>query len=82
MRFFVHDPECGDEFFDTAEEAKAHAESLLDEYRDGSGDGWNEIVTNICWGEVREQCVLMTCVPAPPGSEFDEIWDFGFREVR
>lgn len=75
--YFVSDPECGDEFYETADEAKKEAELILDFYRDASGDGWDECVTSLCWGIVLEECNQTKCEPAPKGSEFDEIWDFG-----
>ena len=39
QRFVTFDPQDGPEWFETADEAKAHAEHLLDMYRDDCGDG-------------------------------------------
>lgn len=80
-RFFVYDPECGFETYATAKEAEEAAEGILEAYRDDAGDGWDECVTNLCWGEIREQAVQTDCNPAPEGSAFDEYWDFGLVSV-
>ncbi len=79
MRYFVNDPEDGVEFFDTEQEARDHAEHVLQQYRDLSVDGWDECVTWICWGEVKERVVQTICRPAEQGSGVDEYWDFGLR---
>ena len=53
-RFFAYS-ECGFTFHDTAEEAKAEAERLLNEERSAaeSEGEWGEGATEIFWGEVR-----------------------------
>jgi len=80
-RFFVYDPECGFETYTTAKEAEEAAEGILEEYRDNAGDGWDECVASLCWGEIREQVVQTDRRPAPEGSSFDEYWDFGLKPV-
>ncbi len=56
--FFCVDS-CGDiETFDTADKAKAAAESALQAERDDAMDGWSEEVTNIMWGKVLGTCEL------------------------
>jgi len=81
MTFVVFDPQDGPEFFDTAEEAKARAEEILEDYKERSSDGWDEEVEDLHWGEyvVREEATQTVCEPAPEGSQFDEIWDYELR---
>ena len=54
-RFFSYDPNDRVRFHATAEEAKAEAQHAFDMYRDEAGDGWDESVGDVCWGEVKEQ---------------------------
>ena len=66
----------------TEEKARAEAESDLDQCRDCSADGgWDETVTNICWGEIRQGVVQTVCRPRREDEphEFDEIWDFALE---
>lgn len=66
----------------TAEEAREGAIRALEDAREESVDGWDESVTNICWGVVLGEVSQISCAPAPEGSEFDEIWDFGLAPVE
>lgn len=83
QRFVVFDPEDGPEWFETADAAKAHAETILEAERDKSVDGWNEEVTEICWGEFvcLGEVVRTKCEKAEEGSEFDEWWDFELKST-
>jgi hypothetical protein len=83
QRFVTFDPQDGPEWFETADEAKAHAEHLLDMYRDDCGDGWDEEVDTIHWGEYTclGEVVQTKCESAPEGSEFDEYWDFELKST-
>ena len=53
-RFFSYCPDCGFETHTTSEEARDSADAHLDHFRDYACDGWNDDVTQICWGEIRE----------------------------
>jgi hypothetical protein len=55
-RFWSFDGDCRDTHA-TAEEARKACERALDDYRDDAGDGWDEAVTSIMWGEIRELVV-------------------------
>lgn len=83
QRFVVFDPEDGPEWFDTADAAEAHAETILEAERDLSADGWSEEVTGICWGEFvcLGEVVQTKCEKAEEGSEFDEWWDFDLKST-
>lgn len=52
-KFFAYDPETGFETFETAEQAKKHAEECIDWYRGESIDGWDEQIDQVCWGEIK-----------------------------
>lgn len=77
--FFSWDPQerefCEHE---TAEQAKDSAEEVLQFFRDEAGDGWDEEVHNIVWGQIIGRVVQTKNEPAPEGSEFDSIADYGF----
>lgn len=73
-RYFSFDPDNGIEFFNSEAEAKTSAEATLDSYRDASGDdtGWDESVTDICYGIVLGEVVEISHIPRPPEDEIDE----------
>lgn len=50
--WMVFDYDAGCEFFETEEEAKDHAEALLDSYREDACDGWDEGVEQIVVAKV------------------------------
>ncbi|TAK94681.1 hypothetical protein EPO05_05975 [Patescibacteria group bacterium] len=68
---------------DTAEQAKAEAERILDEERVFAQDGWPaELVDNpICWGMVIEIATETKRQKAPAGSVLDEIVDYELKEA-
>ena len=79
--FFVYDHMDGIDFYATEAEAKDRCEALLDEERLALDDsGWNENVTDICYGKVLGGVVQTACEKAPEGSGFDEMWDFAVKE--
>ena len=53
--FFMFDPDNGFETYETAEEAKAAADEAIDYYRGEAGDGWPEEVSQVCWGEIKQE---------------------------
>jgi len=70
-KFFSYSPNgSGLGFHSTAEEARAAAESELDQERDLAGEGWSEEVGQICWGEVR-QFAKESQTPAEEGAMFE-----------
>lgn len=54
-KFFMFDPDNGFETYKTAEEAKAAAEEAIDYYRGDAGDGWPDEVSQVCWGEIKQE---------------------------
>jgi len=70
-RFFSYDPNDRIRFHDTAEEAKAEAESALDAYRDEAPEGWDENTDEVCWGEVKEQVQETMRRPYDPERDHD-----------
>lgn len=83
--WFSFDCENGIAFHDTEAEAKARAEESFDQARDFADEGWDENVTDICWGEVRGK------VNEVPGSlrspkpedrtDFDLIIDYALTDI-
>jgi len=55
MKYFSYDPN-GDGFqtHETSEEAKKVAEDALENEREEAIEEWNEEVTEICWGEIKQ----------------------------
>jgi hypothetical protein len=82
MKWFSYDPAVGFDTHDTEQEAKASAEESLQEYRDHAGDGWDDDVNHVCWGQVREVSAMTEERIAPEGSEFDFTCDYVLREVE
>jgi hypothetical protein len=79
MKYFSNQPD-GFQFHDTAEAAKKEAEEALQYYADeAASDGWNEEVESICWGEVKECVVMVSCKKAPRGSQFSEIVEYKLK---
>jgi hypothetical protein len=64
--FFSYDHEGGFKFHETPAGAKARAEKALDMDRDDAEDGWDDNVTDICWGEVKGRVVETMCRPTTP----------------
>lgn len=56
MKYFAYDP-GNEEFrlFDTEEEARNHAQSLIDGYRAEGDEEWPEWTDGICWGHVTQR---------------------------
>ncbi len=81
-RWYVFDPDNGIRFFDTEDEARSRAESILDEYRDDSSDGWSEEVDDLHWGEIANRHVTKQVnVVDTPGGEFDFTCNYVFVEA-
>lgn len=72
--WFSYDPEGhGMLFHDTADAARRAAESAMEVERDEASaefGGWSDLVTDICWGEVRQRAAA---IPAPEGFEDYEL---------
>ncbi len=83
-QWFSYDPEGnGFEFHDTAEKAKARADGALGEAEGAAYDGgWEENVTDICWGQVSERVRETERRKGEPDEEFDEYIVYGMRATQ
>jgi hypothetical protein len=70
-RFFSNDPEgSGFRLHDDSASAKAATEAALAEYREAAcNTGWEDSVSQVCWGELREVATCTTRVLRPETSE-------------
>jgi hypothetical protein len=64
-KYFSYDYEDGFEFHKTQDEAIKRATLLLEYYRDNSGDGWNEDISDLCWGEIKQIATMCNIEPWP-----------------
>ena len=71
-KYFSYDYEDGFEFHKTKEEAIKRAETLLEYYRDNSGDGWSEETEDLCWGEIKQIATMCNIEPWPMCGDEDE----------
>jgi hypothetical protein len=79
--FFSFCPKAGFETHDTAAEAEKAARESLDYLSDeAAGDGWNENVDQLCWGEITHMAVMTNRRPVEPDDncsyDFDYICDY------
>lgn len=81
FKFFAYDPDGGLEFFATEREAIEFANDIIEVYRDESGDGWDEVVGNVCWGEIKQRAAMCNITPAPEGSDFDFQCDYQLTNI-
>jgi hypothetical protein len=79
-RYFAYDPDAGFETFKTEQEAIDFANTIIDDYRDNAGDGWDEIVGQVCWGEIKQVAMMTNQQPAPPGRDFDYSCDYALAD--
>lgn len=72
--WFSYDPEGeGFVFHATALEAQGAADKALDFYRDRSSEvGWDDSVTEICWGEICGRVEQTSSRERPPETEVDD----------
>lgn len=54
FKYFGYYPESGFEVFETKEEAKGYAQSVIDYEREHAEEGWSEGTNEICWGLITE----------------------------
>ncbi len=80
--WFSYDDEHGFETHATEEEARKAAAESLDMYRDDAYEGWDEGVTNVCWGRIRQCVVELSRRPAEEGSPTDVWIEYGFGNAR
>jgi len=69
-------------FHDTEEDAKREAENELECEQDvANSEGWNDCVTQICWGVVKQQVQLVSSTPTP-GGKFDSIDEYELKDTK
>lgn len=54
-KYFSYCPESGFETFITAKEAEVSANESIDYFRDHADEGWDESVSQVCWGEIKQE---------------------------
>ena len=83
MKWFSYDPEgWGLEFHKTKERAKARADKAISEAEGAAYDGgWEENVTDICWGQVSERAQETERRKGEPHEEFDEYIVYALRDA-
>jgi hypothetical protein len=87
MKYFSYDPTgYGFELHETREEAKKAANDALDyEKREAVFGGWDDNVTKICWGELKQWVVITARRPRIDEDSFissdcDEVVEYGLSE--
>lgn len=77
--YYSYAPEDGIRFHDTAEEAKARAEELLDlalEYVADTDWTWSDNEDEISWGQVLQRVDLHERFPTPKEKKEHPEWDY------
>ena len=70
-RYFAYSHDTGFERYETADEARKAAEESLRGYREAADDGWDEEVTGVCWGEIKQEIVEL-----PTGEIINDYGDY------
>lgn len=70
-RYFSYSHATGFDTYETAGEAKKAAEESLQAYRDVADDMWDEEVTGVCWGEIKQEAVEL-----PTGELINDYGDY------
>lgn len=64
MKYFAYCGDMGFETFETKEEAMKFAKESIEGFKEDAFDyGWNDEVSNTCWGEIKQetaQCNIMS----------------------
>lgn len=53
--YFAYDPESGFETYATAELTESAANHLIADYAENSAEGWDEFVSQVAWGQIRQR---------------------------
>jgi hypothetical protein len=53
--YFAYDPEFGFETYATQELAEAAANKLIADYAENAAEGWDEMVSQVVWGEIKQR---------------------------
>lgn len=82
-KFFMFDPDNGFETHQFAEQAQRAAEEAIDYYRGEAGDGWPEEVSQVCWGEIKQDTQQVGLRPRDEEekSSCDMICDYQLTDI-
>ena len=80
-RYFAYDPDSGLETFATEQEAIDFANRVIDDYRDAADDGWDELVEQVCWGEIKQKAMMDNQKPGP-GTGFCYACDYTLLDLQ
>lgn len=59
-KYFGYCPDAGFDTFDTEDEARTYAQASLGWFQDLSAhNGWDESVTQVCWGEIKQTAQMI-----------------------
>lgn len=82
-KFFMFDPDNGFETYQFAEQAQRAAEEAIDYYRGDAVDGWPDEVSQVCWGEIKQETQQVGLRPREeddPGS-CEMICDYQLTDI-
>jgi len=54
-KYFAYDPDDGIETFNGASEAEDFAKKIIARYDEGAHEGWDEMVSFVFWGEIKQR---------------------------
>lgn len=90
-KYFAYCPDSGFETFQTREEAEKYAQEAIDWFRDSASEGWNEEVSGVCWGEIKQETVMTCCKTVKEAEEelgviidatcYSGYADYGLKDV-
>jgi hypothetical protein len=72
-KWFVFDPDNGNQLFDTEKEALEAYLKVIDAFRDEACDGWSDEVEDVVWGKVCQTTELRE-IPPPWNADPDD-WE-------
>ncbi|PWD66534.1 hypothetical protein [Pectobacterium parmentieri] len=82
-KYFCYDPDTGFETYKTEDEAKNAATDAIDYYRGDAADGWPDEVSQVCWGEVKQETIQVGLRPKDEEdkSNCDMICDYQLADI-
>lgn len=82
-QWYVSAPDEGIEVYDSEQEARDMAESILAHHREASHEGWHDDMAALHWGRLvpSQVATKINEREAPPGSEFDTLCEYVLKAV-
>ena len=62
-KFFCYCPDAGFDTYQTEKEAKDSAETSIDWHRANADEGWDEEVSQVCWGGIKQTATICNVRP-------------------